>query len=239
MTGPQPTAAEAPGAVDLAEIFYRPSSVFQRRRNADFGLPLVVLIAGSVVLYYATRGLLQPVFDAEWARNTAAILRSKPTLTPDQIEQGRAFAEKLAVVGVFLVAAVGPFIAGLIAWLVGKLVGIRQTASAAIMVAVFAFFPGLLQQVVSAIQGALLSPDSITSRFSLSLGPARFLPPTTSNAVLGLVGHVDLFAIWMACLFGIGARVTGGATRGQAVAVGALMWAVGLLPTAWAALRGA
>ena len=45
-----------------------------------------------------------------------------------------------------------------------------------------------------------------------------------------LVGHIDLFTIWSAILIAIGVRVTGDATRNQAMGVAVVMWVLGALP---------
>lgn len=73
---------QAPGPSDLAEIYYAPAEVFERRRNGGFWLPLIVLVVASVVIFYATRNLMQPVFDAEWARAAAKMREQNPQISP-------------------------------------------------------------------------------------------------------------------------------------------------------------
>ncbi|HEX6643028.1 MAG TPA: YIP1 family protein [Gemmatimonadales bacterium] len=221
---------QAPGPSDLAEIYYAPAEVFERRRNGGFWLPLIVLVVASVVIFYATRNLMQPVFDAEWARAAAKMREQNPQISPEQFEQSRGMMQSFAVVGVVMGAFLGPLLAGLILWIVCKFAGVRESLTAAMTVMVFSFYPWLVEGIVNAIQAAFLTEESITSRYSLSLGPARFLEGA-SQSTLALVGHIDLFTIWTAVLIAIGVRVTGGATRNQAIAVAAAMWVIGALPT--------
>src|SRR5687767_1217227 len=180
---------------DIAEIYYAPSAVYDRRRNGQFGLPLVVFFIAATVLFFITQDLLKPVMDAEWRLASASMMRKNPELTPEAIEQMRGF-QKFAVVGIFFYALLGPLLAGLILWIVEKFVGVKQALKVAITVAVFAFYPMLLEQLVNAAQMLVLSEDSIVSRYSLSLGPARFLgadadPVRRSPRTRGRVHDLD------------------------------------------------
>lgn len=219
----------AAGPSDLAEIFYSPTEVFERRRDGGFWLPLFVLFIASVIIFYATKNVMQPVFDAEWARGAAKMQAKNPNLTAEQLQQGKGMAQTFAIVGVFFSTFIGPLIAGVVLWLVSKMFGVRQSITAAITVAVFALFPFIIEGLVNAIQAAFMSEASITSRYSLSLGPARFLDGSTSK-LHALLGHIDVFTIWTAILIAIGVRVTGNATRNQAIGVAIVMWIIGAIP---------
>lgn len=219
----------AAGPSDLAEIFYAPTDVFERRREGGFWLPLFVLFVASAVIFYATRNVMQPVFDAEWARGVAKMRAQNPNITPEQLEQGKGMAQTFAIVGIFFSTFLGPLIAGVVLWLVCKMFGVRESLTAAITVAVFALFPFLIEGLVNAIQAAFVPEESITSRYSLSLGPARFLAGPASK-MHALIGHIDVFTIWTAVLIAIGVKVTGGATRNQAIGIAVVMWILGALP---------
>jgi len=221
---------------DIAEIYYAPSAVYDRRRNGQFGLPLVVFFIAATVLFFITQDLLKPVMDAEWRLASASMMRKNPELTPEAIEQMRGF-QKFAVVGIFFYALLGPLLAGLILWIVEKFVGVKQALKVAITVAVFAFYPMLLEQLVNAAQMLVLSEDSIVSRYSLSLGPARFLGADADPVSRALLGHVDVFTIWTAILIAIGVRVTAGASKGQATAIAVVMWVLGIIPSLWGAVN--
>ena len=225
-----------PGLADVAEIYYAPSDVFDRRRNGQFGMPLVIFFVAVTVLYFITQGLMQPVMDAEWRLAAASMMRKNPAITPEQIEQMRGF-QKFAVVGIFFYALIGPLLAGCVLWIVEKFVGVKQALKVAITVAVFAFYPMLLEQLVNAAQMLLLSEDSIVSRYSLSVGPARFLGADADPVIRALLGHIDVFTIWSAILIAIGVRVTAQASSGQATAIAVVMWVLGVIPSLWGAVN--
>jgi hypothetical protein len=120
---------------------------------------------------------------------------------------------------------------GFVLWLVGKFFDAKQTLNAAMTVAVFSWVPRIVEGVVARVQGLFVDPDSLDNRFSLSLGVGRFLDAdTTSPALLGLLGRIDLFTIWVTVLLVIGLAVTGKISRGRAAIAGVVMWFAGALP---------
>jgi hypothetical protein len=79
----------------------------------------------------------------------------------------------------------------------------------------------------------------MNGRFRLSLGVGRFFDPdATSPVLLGILGRVDLFTIWVTVLLAIGLSVTGGMSRSRAFTAAPLIWAAGALPIVLQALRG-
>lgn len=235
--GPRAAPAPQPTAADMVEIYYAPSAVFERRRSGKFGLPLVVFLVAMTVLFYATANLMRPVMDADWRTASEAMLRKNPAMTPEMLESARGMTQKFAIVGIFFMAIIGPLLAGFLLWIAGKVVGVRQALAVAITVAVFAFYPMLVEMIVNAIQAAVVPEASITSRYSLSLGPARFLGPDAGPALKAFLGHIDVFTLWMAALIAIGVKVTARATTAQAVTVAGIMWLLGALPALLGAMR--
>jgi hypothetical protein len=228
-TGPAPKAAIWE---DFLDIFYAPSQVFERRRDGNPLVPLFFLTLVLTALYFATAPLLQPVFDAEWSRNAERMMESKPEITADQMEQGRKIAETFGAVFVLIGIPIGALLIGLALWLVGKFFDSRQSVRSALVVSAFAFFPRILEMVVNGVQGLLLDPASLDSRFSLKLGVARFIDPdTTSPAVMALFERVDVFTIWVTVLLAIGLKVTGAVSGRAAAAAAAVVWLIGALPT--------
>jgi hypothetical protein len=235
---PAPQTTPAAWWEDFIDIFYAPSTVFARRSNSGFGIPMLVvtLLVGGIFL--ANSGVLQPVFDAEFTRGIAATVRANPNLTPEAIERMRGISATFAKIGAFVFVPVGIFLTGLALWVVGKLFESRQTLGAAIMVASFAFMPRVIEAVVNGVQGLLLDPSSLNGRYRLSVGVGRFLDPdTTSPVLLALVGRLDLFTIWVTVLLAIGLAVTGKIPRSRAAAAAAIMWFVGALFPLLGALR--
>ena len=58
-----------------------------------------------------------------------------------------------------------------------------------------------------------------------------------SPALLGLLGRIDLFTIWVTVLLVIGLAVTGKIPRGRAAIAGVVMWFAGALPVLGSLIR--
>lgn len=231
-----PPAAHASRWEDFVDIFYAPTAVFTRRRDSGFGLPLLVVTVLSAVIVLASWNALSPILDAEFSRRMASM--AKKGITPEQAAAGRAIGEKVARFGVVLGPPVLIFVTGFVLWLCGKLVGAKQTLTAAIMVAAFANVPRLLSAVLSAVQALLMDPARLNSRYSITLGAGRLLDPdTAAPMLLAIAGRIDLFTIWATVLLAIGLAVTGRIPRGKAAIAAALVWVLGSLPDLLGALQ--
>jgi hypothetical protein len=234
--------AERPPSVweDLLEIFYAPRAVFERRRETPaFGLALLVFVVLIVALSFAFRGLMEPVFDAEFKRGMAQAMKQNPQLTEAQMMQGKEVAKKFLIVGVAIYAIFAPLILGALLWFVGKLVDSKAEIGQATMVATYGLFPRVLEAVVNAGQLVFLPDDAITSRYSVTLGVGRFLDANTTNPLLlAIVGRIDVFTLWVTVLYVIGLSVVGKIPISRAAVAGAIMWLIGALPGVWGALRG-
>ena len=68
---------------DFVDIFYTPSSVFARRSDGKFGMPLLFLVVVGTVLFFLTKNATQPIMDAEFARQSAKMLRQNPNMTSE------------------------------------------------------------------------------------------------------------------------------------------------------------
>src|SRR3982751_534786 len=171
----EPTPSKASLWEDFVDIFYAPSSVFSRRADGNFGLPLLILVVASVILFMLTKNVMAPIMDAEFARNTAAAMRKNPNLTAEQMASGRGFFEKLAPIFVAVVLTISAIGTGFVLWLVGKLFDAKESVAAAIMIAVYAEVPRLVQFLLNAAQALFMSPDSLNSANSVGLNLARFM----------------------------------------------------------------
>jgi len=236
-----PTPAERAPSVweDLLEIFYAPTTVFARRRETPaFGLALLVLVLLIVGLSFAFKNLTEPLFDAEFKRGMAQAMKQNPQLTPEMAEKFRGTSKKFVLVAITFYAAVTPIVLGMLLWLVGKVLDSKAQMGQTIMVGTYAMFPRVLETILNAVQLLLLPEDSITSRFSLSLGAGRFLDPDQASPYLmAILGRVDLFTLWVTVLLGLGLAVMGRIPKGRAFIGAALMWVIGALPGLWGALR--
>lgn len=241
MTASESTAAPRASVwEDFVDIFYAPSSVYERRRDSGFFLALVVLTITMAAITYAALPVLRPMMDAEFQRGMAAATRSNPQMTPEMMQKARAVGEKIQTFGILVFIPIGVLLTGLVLWVVGKLVGARENLQAACMVATYAFFPRILEQVLNLVQGFVLSPEAMNGRFRLSLGLARFMNPDTASPVLlAVIGRIDVFTIWVTVLLAIGLSVTGRIPRSRAAIAGVAIWVLGMLPGLIGALRQA
>jgi hypothetical protein len=223
---------------DFVDIFYTPSSVFARRAEGKFGMPLLILVAAATVLFFLTKNATQPIMDAEFARQSAAMLKKNPNMTAEQIAGSRGFFESFGFVFVIIGTTVLVFLTGLMVWVVGKLFDAKESLSAALMIATYAEVPRLVQALTNAAQGLLMSPDKLTSMNSVSFSLARFLDPDTASPVMiGLASRVDLFTIWITVLLAIGLYVVGRIPKQQAYIAAAIVWLLGAVPAILGALR--
>jgi hypothetical protein len=227
-----PTPEPAPIWEDFLEIFYAPRAVFERRKAAGFGIPLLVLVVAMTAAFYAGRNAMEPIFDAEFTRGLATAAKQNPNLTPEQLEKGRAFAWGFAPVAVTGYALIAPMLIGVLLWLAGKAVEARQELGAACMVATYALYPRLLEALLNILQALLLGDDRLTSHFALQLGPARFLDhERTSLVLLTLLGRLDLITLWCTALLAVGLSVTGRIPLARAgIAAGVVWLLAGLWP---------
>ena len=223
---------------DFVDIFYAPSSVFARRSDGKFGMPLLLLVLVGAVLAFLTKNATQPIMDAEFARQSAAAMRRNPSLTAEQMAGGRGFFEMMAPLIFALFLTISIFGTGLVLWVVGKLFDAKESAAAAIMIATYAEVPRLVQILTNAAQGLVMSPEKLNSINAVGFSLARFMDPDNASQVLiALAARVDVFTIWITVLLAIGLHVVGRIPKQQAAIVAAITWVVGALPAVFGALR--
>jgi hypothetical protein len=234
----EPAPSKASLWEDFVDIFYAPSSVFARRADGKFGLPLLFLIVVGTVLFFLTKNAMQPIMDAEFARQTAAAMRRNPNITAEQIASGRGFFETLAPFFFAIGLTLGVFGTGLVLWLVSKLFDAKESVAAAIMIATYSEVPRIVQIVVNAAQALFMSPEKLNAINSVGFNPARFMDPDHASAVaIALAARFDLFTIWITVLLGIGIYVVGKVTKQQAAIIAVVTWVAGALPAVLGALR--
>jgi hypothetical protein len=233
-------ALQAPASVwaDFLEIFYQPSAVFERRKKSGFALQIFVLFVIANVLYVATKTAMQPIFDAEFERGMRIAMEQNPNLKPEMLDITRAWAQALGNLGIGMYFLLGPMIVGMALWIAGKFVEARQELGQACLVATYAFFPRLIEQLVNALQALVLPEEQLNSRWSLSIGLGRFFDPdATSALVLAIIGRIDVFTIWVTILLAIGLSVTGNVPLRKAAYAAAGMWVFGAVLPVIGAIR--
>lgn len=232
-----PTPSSAGLWEDFIDIFYQPSQVFERRREGKFGLALLVLVVISGILFFALRNGIAPIMDAEMAKAAAAMAAKNPQITADQIAAQQSMMEKFAGIGYVIFLPIGIVITAALLWIAGKIVGASAAFAAAMMIATYSQVPRIVEMVLNAIQGLVLSPESITSRYSVQIGPARFFDAASANPfLLAILGGLDLFTIWVTVLLAIGLAVVARVPRSQAAIAAAIVLFVTLIPGLYQAI---
>lgn len=215
---------------DVIDIFYQPAAVFRRREGKSAWPPLLFVAIAIGIITFATFNTLQPIFDAEFARGTAKAIAKNPQAGA-AVEKMRGVSETFGKYAIGPITLLSTFVVGVFAWIIGKIVGSRQTFQAAIAVAAWAYMPRVLGAVIGGVQGLLMDPSKLNSALSISLSPARFLDPDATNPLLyQVLGRFDLITIWVTVLLAIGLYVTGKVTKERAVIFGIIMWIIGSLP---------
>ncbi len=236
-------AAPAPSKAslweDFIDIFFQPAAVFERRREGQYGLALLVYIVATIVLYFALRNGIAPVMDAEMSKAAATMAAKNPNLTADQISSMTGSMEKFAGIGFAVFLPIVVFFTGALLWAVSRLVDAKEKFAVAMMIVTYSQIPRIVELVVNALQGLLLPPEQITSHYSVTLGIGRFLDASTNPFVMTLLGGIDLFTIWTLVLMAIGLSVVARIPRSKAAIAVVLVWLLSLVFPLIGALRSA
>ncbi len=231
-----PATSNASVWEDFVDIFANPSSVFERRREGQFGMALLILAVLTGILAFALHNGLAPVMDAVVAKQQAAALAKNPSLTAEQLSSMSGVMEKMSKFGAIIFVPIAAAIGAVLIWVIGKFVDTKVAFAAAMMISVYSGIPRIIQTVVTALQGLLMAPESITSPNSVSIGPARFLPDSGSEVLAAVLGSLDVFTIWTYVLMAIGIAVVSRAPMKRAAITAALIWLVSLLPGLYQAI---
>src|SRR6266567_14252 len=138
-----PTPAEKPASFweDLIDIFFDPADVFRRRERASPWPAILTVTVLLAVFTFANANVLQPIFDAEFARQTATILKNNPQVPAERMQQVRSYGEMAQRFGAIIGVPIAVGLVGMLAWLLGKLFGSKQTLNAAFVVVAYSFMP--------------------------------------------------------------------------------------------------
>lgn len=213
---------------DLIDIFYQPTDVFRRRRGASAWPPFLFVAISVGVITFATFNAIEPAVAGEFARAVPAMMRQNPQMTQEMADKAQHFQEIAVRYFSGIIMAASIVVVGLLTWLLGKMFGAVEDFSAAMLIASYAYLPRVLGAILSSAQGLLLDPLSVTSLSSLSLGPARFFDPATTNPMLMVLFlRLDVTVLWETVLLAIGLAVLGKISKSQATIFGILIWIVG------------
>jgi hypothetical protein len=226
-----PAPAKTSAWEDIIDIFYAPTSVFERRRDGKYGVALVLQSILMAALFYAMVTVLEHVFDAMAEAGMRAAMAQNPQITPEMMERGRNFARYATLGGMIISWPILVYVVALVTWLVGKLFDSTATFGQSAAIATFSQFPRVLGQVFVVLQGLLLDMSNVTTMYGVSLSPARFLDPMTTNPyLLTLLMRFDPFVIWSTVLIAIGLSVIGKIPKDKAAMAAIIVWVLGIIP---------
>jgi hypothetical protein len=234
--GAEPSVVSAPPeqaslVEDFIDIFYAPSQVFARRATSGFWAHLLVVTIIAALFAFANRSVFEQIFDVEFQRGAAKAMADNPRITPDMMEGQRKISTSIAGFMQYVGAPLLIFVVAVLVWLIPKFLKIRITYQQAVLIMTLAFVPRLIQYLLTTVQMLFMDTAAITSMHTLSFSPARFMDPDSPNRVLlGLMGRLDLFTIWVTILIGIGIAVMGKAPKSKGLIAAAIIWLVATLP---------
>ena len=243
----EPTAPSAPPAVEKAgmledyiDIFIAPTKVFARRVEANAFVPFLIVTVLLIGLFYASRNVMEPIFDQEISRQLAKMAKDNAALAkPEAMESARKMMNISFQWGAVIGMPILLLGLGIIVWIVGKLFGATATFGTAMMITCYAWVPRVLSSVLTMVQLQLLDPNKIEGMAGLSFGPARFLDAdATSLGLMQLAMRFDLFTIWTTVLIVVGLVSAGKMPKSKAVPAGLTLFVVGSLTAIWALIKG-
>ena len=224
-------APRASFAEDFVDIFYAPSSVFARRRDAS-PWPTILVVTGLVmVASYIFFTLLGPAFERD-------LLRAMTDAPAEQRDTVVAFARWSTLFGAVVAVPVSVLVLGLVLWLVGKLFDADQPLRAAFLVVAFGWMPRVLESIVTAVQAFVLDVNTVPSLAATSLSPARFIDTVANPGLAQVLMRVGPFVIWSYVIIAIGLKVTGRIGGAKAAVAAAIVWVVGMVPALLTLLSG-
>jgi hypothetical protein len=215
---------------DCFDIWFTPSSVFARRRSGGWLGPLLLSSVLLAALLYAAMGTLQGVFDAEVTRAVVDAQAQNPNLTSEQIASMQGVMEKSIQYGGLVFLPIVLIGLGFGVWLVSRIFGGELSLGGGIAVASLAYLPKSLEMLLVIIQGFVIDTSTITGRYQLSWGVARFMQPGDTQGLYNLLGRVDLFTIWVTALVAIGLVHAGKLEKPKAYAGAGILWVLGAVP---------
>ncbi len=207
---------------DYVDIFFTPASVFRRRRFGGLVHPMVTLAIVSVALYF----IMLP------AQRDSAAASASPQ-TAELMEQWGLLFQVLGGLFVPITWLVIVTVIGTVLWLAASVVSVKVGFKDTLLIVTYAAFVGQLSMVLGGIL-TLVGAGAGDAVADMSFGPLRFIDrEQLSFLQLWPLAALDLFFIWQAILWGVGLRVIGNATRGQAMIATGITWLVSALPGAF------
>lgn len=226
-----PALEKASIVEDFIDIFYAPSSVYARREKSGFWMHLLIITVIAALFAFANRGVFDQIFDVEFQRGAAKAMAGNPQITAEMMDGQRKMSSTVAGSLQYIGAPMLIFIVALLVWGAARALSAKITYGQAVMIMTLAFVPRLVQALLTTVQMLLMDTSNIRSMHTLGFSPARFMDPDSSNRVLlGFMGRLDLFTLWVTLLIGIGIAVMGKVPRAKGLIAAGIVWLVATLP---------
>jgi len=235
-------AAEKAGIIDdLIEIWTSPSAVFKRRANAGFGMMMLIMTIVIGLLFFANRGVMQGIMDAQFDKAIAEASSNGQPMPPEAVAAMRKWGGIAGSVGAFIGVPIGILVLGLFVWLTGKIVGADDEFGygKATMISAYSFAPKVLAFIAVTVQGLLMDTSTLTGPYQLSASVARFMDPNGNAGMLAMLARLDVFTIWCTAIIAIGIVVVGKAPKSKLLPAAVIIFLIGSIPAFWQVLMGA
>lgn len=213
----------------LINAFIAPTKTFTDfRRNASWWVPWLV-ISIVTICFLATVG--QKIGYEDLARKMIASSKNAEqfeSLPPAQQEQRIQVIAKFTKIGGYL----APVTTLLFAVIIGAVLmgvfnfgaGAEVTFKQSMAIVLYSWLPSVLSAllgIVSIVVGS--ANDNFKEGFNLqnpvATNPAYFMDPTKNKFLYGMASAVDVFAIWIIILMGIGFSSVSKVKKGTAIAI--------------------
>jgi hypothetical protein len=224
---------------DFVDIFASPAQVFARRANANPMVPFLIVCAILIGLFFASRGAMGPIYQAQMQKGIEAAMKANPQLTEEQMAKSRPMMEMSINFGAVIIVPVGLLILALVTMVVGRILGGKPSYGTALMIASFAWVPRIVGSLVQIVQTLTMDVSGFISPNQLSISAARFVDPvTTSNGIQAVLARLDLFTIWVTALLAIGLVAGGKVPKSKLWIAAALLFVIGSCPALWTLIKG-
>lgn len=241
----EPAAATTPKdtagtAEDFVDIFVAPAKVFARRAKASPMAPYLVVCIVMIGLFFASRNVLAPIFDAQMAKQMAVQMKANPQLTPEMIEKGKPIANVFITIAGITGVPIVLLVSALFLWVIGRFfMSSELTYGTALLITSYTWFPRMIGSLLGILQGLLMDISKLTEPGQVSFALSRFIDPASvSGGVYQLLTGIDLFAIWGTVLCAIGLMHAGKLEKSKAITTAVIMFVIGLIPAVFAFARG-
>ena len=215
---PMIAAEEVPAGPGLSEsqrllnVFLAPTKTFTDiRRNASWWKPwLIATIIAMVFSVIAVQKLDMMRFVQQQIDKSPSAQRRMERLSPEQREQGMELQAKITKFSFYSVPVFGLLggliLAAILMAIFNFMLGAEVSFQRAMAVTFYSYFPTVIKTILLCISlVAATDPNSIDIAGNpMPTNPSFFMDPSGNTFFYSLFGFVDIFAIWIAVLLGLG-----------------------------------